>query len=180
MNINSKIKKMTTVSLAAAIICILGPLSITIPISPVPIAICIFGIYIAAYVLGSKWGTLAVLIYLLIGLIGVPVFSAFSGGPGKLLGPTGGYLIGYIPLVFVAGLFIEKFEGKIYMHVIGMLIGLTICYIMGTAWLAIQASLSFTAALSAGVIPFIPADIVKIILAVIVGVPLRKATKKMI
>lgn len=178
MNTSSKIKIMTTVSLSAAIICILGPLSITIPISPVPIAICIFGIYISAYALGSKLGTLAVSLYLLIGLIGIPVFSGFSGGPGKLLGPTGGYLIGYIPLVFISGLFIEKFENKIYMHVIGIIIGLIICYALGTVWLAYQANLTFLSALSAGVIPFIPADIVKIILAVIVGVPLRKALKR--
>ncbi len=179
MQNKSKVVLMTTIALSTAIICILGPLSITIPISPVPIAPCMFGIYIAAYVLGSKWGTASTALYLLIGLIGIPVFSAFSGGPGKLFGPTGGYLIGYIPVAFLSGLFIEKFENKIYLHVIGMLIGLTICYGLGTAWLAVQAHLSLPAALGAGVIPFIPTDIVKIVLAVIVGVPLRKAVKKM-
>ena len=179
MNNNFKIKLMTMIALSTAIICILGPLSITIPFSPVPIAICMFGMYISAYALGCKWGTASCALYILIGLIGVPVFSAFSGGPGKLFGPTGGYIIGYLPLVFLTGLFIDKFENKIYMHVIGMLLGLTICYALGTVWLAFQAKLSMSAALAAGVIPFIPMDIVKIVLAVIVGVPLRKALKKM-
>lgn len=174
----TKVTLMTTIALATAIICILGPLSITLPFSPVPIAICMFGIYIAAYALGSRYATVAVCLYLLIGLVGVPVFSAFSGGPGKLFGPTGGYLIGYIPLVFLSGLFIEKFESKIYMHVIGMLLGLIICYALGTAWLAYQAGMTLPVALGAGVIPFIPMDIVKIVLAVIVGVPLRKALKR--
>lgn len=170
---------MTTVALSTAILCILGPMSIMIPVSPVPIALSIFGIYIAAYALGCKWGTIATCLYLLIGLVGIPVFSAFSGGPGKLFGPTGGYLIGYIPLAFFSGLFIDKFEKHIYLHVVGILIGLVICYALGTAWLAFQAGMEFKAALGAGVIPFIPGDIAKIILAVVVGVPLRKAIKRM-
>ncbi|MBQ7587453.1 MAG: biotin transporter BioY [Lachnospiraceae bacterium] len=180
MESGSKVKKMCYVALATAIICVLGPLSVNIPVSPVPISLAILGIYIAAYALSAKWGTVACIIYILIGLAGVPVLAGYTGGPQKLFGPTGGYMIGYIAVAFFTGFFIEKFENKFYMHAVGMVIGLAICYTLGTVWLARVAGMSFGAALAAGVIPFIPMDIVKMVIAVAVGVPLRKALKRVI
>ncbi len=171
-------KSITFIALSTAIICVLGPLSLSIPISPVPISLTIFGIYIAAYVLGAKLATVATLLYILIGLTGMPVFSAFSGGPGKLFGPTGGYIFGYIFVALFSGLFIERWESRVHMHVLGMVIGVAICYMFGTVWLARVAGMGFTAALGAGVIPFIPADAVKMIVAIIVGPQLRKALRR--
>ena len=175
MNTASKVKKMCYVSLATAIICVLGPLAINIPVSPVPISLAIFGIYIAAYVLGAKLGTVACILYIITGLTGVPVFASYTGGPQKLLGPTGGYIIGYIAVAFVSGLFIDAFPDKILMHLTGMLIGVTICYAIGTLWLSLSAGMSLNAALMAGVIPFIPMDIVKMVIAAAAGIPIRRA-----
>ena len=107
----------TKVALSTAIICILGPLSFTIPISPVPISLGILGIFFAVYVNGWLWGTVSCILYLLLGFVGVPVFTGFSAGAGKLLGPTGGYMIGYIFLSLVAGFFISKFEKNIPLHI---------------------------------------------------------------
>ena len=90
----------------AAVICVLGPLSV--PIGPVPISLTNFAIYITMYVLDAKRGTIAYLIYMLIGLAGLPVFSGFSGGAGKLFGPTGGYIIGFLPMAFVIGVVIDR------------------------------------------------------------------------
>lgn len=106
------------------------------------------------------------------------VFSGFSGGVGKLLGPTGGYLIGFIFLAAIAGFFVEKFPAKIYMHVVGMIIGMAICYIFGTAWLAGQLGMSFVAALGVGVIPYLPGDTAKIIIAIIAGPQIRKTVSR--
>ena len=92
-----------------------------------------------AYILGMKLSVASYVLYLLLGTVGLPVFSGFTGGVGKLLGPTGGYLIGFIFLAAIAGFFVEKFPAKIYMHVVGMIIGMAICYIFGTAWLAGRA-----------------------------------------
>ena len=103
---------MTAIALMAAVICILGPLSIPLPVSPVPISFTNLAIYFAVILLGWKRGTISYILYLLIGLVGVPVFSGFTGGPGKLVGPTGGYLIGFIFMAIIAGWFIEKYEGK--------------------------------------------------------------------
>ena len=104
--VNTKKKSFTTFQMAliavmAAITCILGPLSIPIPVSPVPISLTNLAIYLTVCLLGWKFGTISYLIYLLIGIAGLPVFSSFSSGFAKLLGPTGGYLIGFIPMALL-------------------------------------------------------------------------------
>lgn len=175
---NQKINILTLIGLMTAVTCILAPLSIAIPISPVPISFTNLAIYISCIILGWKKGTISYLIYLLIGLAGVPVFSNFSAGPSKLLGPTGGYLIGFIFMALVTGLFVNKFAGKIYMYVVGMVLGTIITYILGTGWLAIQLGMTFWAALLIGVVPYIVGDLVKIALALILGVPVKQQIKK--
>lgn len=172
-------RKKKTVSLAlisimAAITCILGPLSIVIPISPVPISLTNLAIYLTVIILGCKKGTISYLIYLLIGFVGLPVFSNFSSGPAKLLGPTGGYLIGFIFMAFISGLFVDRFRGKTHMYIVGMVLGTVVTYVIGTGWLAYQIHSSFGAALSLGVFPFIPGDMIKIVIATILGTTIKK------
>ena len=180
----NKTKTMALIGVMAAVTCILGPLSLAIPVSPVPISLTNLAVYFAIYVLGMKRGTISYCIYLLLGLVGLPVFlglpffPAYAGGLGKLAGPTGGYLIGFIFMALICGLFIEKWEKKIYMHFIGMVLGTAVCYVFGTAWLAYTAHMGFAAALAAGVIPFIPGDLVKIIIAMIAGPIIRKQLKR--
>ena len=169
-----KVKTIVLIGLMTAVTCVLGPLSVPLPFSPVPISLTNLAIYFTVYVIGTKRGTMSYLIYLLIGFVGVPVFSAFTSGPGKLLGATGGYLIGFIFMAGVFGIFIEKWPSKLYLHFIGMVLGTIVCYLFGTVWLAYQAGMSIQAAALAGVIPFIPGDIVKILLAVMVGPQIRK------
>lgn len=170
----NKTKTMTIISLMTAMICILGPITLAIPISPVPVSFVTLAIYFAVYILGMRGGTVSCLLYLLIGFIGVPVFSAFTGGAGKLLGPTGGYLIGYVFMALISGFFIERWQNQRIMQMIGMLLGTLVCYLVGTAWLSIQAGMSFSAALAAGVLPFIPGDAVKIAAAFIAAPAVRK------
>lgn len=176
MKEKSKIYQMALIGVVAAVICVVGPFSI--PIGPVPISFTLLAILIGVYALGTKSGTIACLIYILIGLVGIPVFSGFSGGPSKLFGPTGGYIIGYIFLALIAGWFIDHFNMKVIPSVIGMILGVAVCYTFGTIWLAYQAQMTAEAALMAGVIPFIPFDIIKIIIALILGTQIRKALKK--
>ena len=97
---------MAVTALMTAVTCILAPLSI--PIGPVPISLTNFAIYLALYLLDWKKGTVSYIIYLLLGLVGLPVFSGFTSGPGKLFGPTGGYLIGFIPMAIIAGMVINR------------------------------------------------------------------------
>ena len=165
---------MTKISLMTAIICILGPITLAIPISPVPISLVTLAIYFSVYILGMKKGAISCLLYLLIGFVGLPVFSAFTGGVGKRVGPTGGYLIGYVFMAVISGLFIEKWQTNRIIQMIGMMLGTLICYLIGTLWLSIQAGMNFYAALGAGVLPFIPGDMVKIVGALLAGPAIRK------
>ena len=163
------VSEMALIAVMAAVTCIMGPLSIPIPFSVVPISLTNLAVYLAIYVLGCRRGTLSYLVYLLLGLVGVPVFSGFSGGVGKLFGPTGGYLLGFIFMALICGWAIDHFSCKLVPSFIGMLLGTVVCYAFGTAWLAYQANLTFMAALAAGVLPFIPGDLAKMVIAAVLG-----------
>lgn len=173
------IRQLTMVGLMTAVICLLGPIAFNIPfVSPVPISLGMLGIYLATSILGMKLGTLSVVIYILLGFAGVPVFTNFTGGASKLLGPTGGYIIGYIFMALICGFFINKWESKPVINFLGMVLGTAVCYMFGTAWLAFQMSKTFPQALMIGVIPYIPFDLVKLLLALVLGGQVRKRLKK--
>ena len=176
---NQKIrtKQMVLIALMTAVTCVLGPLSIPLPFSPVPI-LTNFAIFLAIFVLGMKNGTISFIIYLLLGAIGVPVFSSFRGGLQVLAGPTGGYLIGFIFLALIMGFALDHFNRKLVPTIIGMIIGMAVCYAFGTVWLAKLLSLSFKEGLMMGVIPYLAGDAAKIIIAAIVGPKLYGATQK--
>lgn len=171
-------KDMTLIGLMAALMCILGPITITLPFTPIPISFTNLAIYFAVMVAGWKKGTISYLVYLLIGAVGLPVFSAFSGGLAKVAGPTGGYLIGFIFLSVIGGWFVEKYDGNPGMCVIGMVLGTAVTYMFGTAWLCRQMHLTFVQGLYAGVIPYLPGDALKIFIAVVVGSQVRRAVRK--
>ncbi|MFQ9787975.1 MAG: biotin transporter BioY [Mediterraneibacter faecis] len=177
---NQKIrtKQMVLIALMTAVTCVLGPLSIPLPFSPVPISLTNFAIFLAIFVLGMKSGTISFIIYLLLGAIGVPVFSSFRGGFQVLAGPTGGYLIGFIFLALIMGFALDHFDRKLVPTIIGMIIGMAVCYAFGTVWLAKLLSLSFKEGLMMGVIPYLAGDAAKIIIAAIVGPKLYGATQK--
>ena len=168
-------KTMTLIAVMTALTCVLAPLSI--PIGPVPISLTNLAIYFGLYILGMKLETVSYIVYLLIGFVGVPVFSGFTGGAGKLLGPTGGYLIGFIPMAIIAGLLIDKSDGKTVPSVIGMIIGTAVCYALGTAWFTVQADYEVIPALALCVFPFLPGDAAKIAIAAFFGPQIKKALR---
>ena len=169
-------RNLTEIAVITALLCVLGPL--TIPIGPVPISLAPLAILLGVYILGMKRGTIACMMYLLIGTIGLPVFSGFSGGLGKLAGPTGGYLLGYIFLALIAGFFIDRFWDRIPIQIVGMVLGVAVLYTFGTIWLAYQAHLTPAAAFAAGAAPFIPMDLLKIAVAIFLGRTLRTRLRK--
>ena len=173
-----QVRQLTLAGLMTAVICILAPLSLQIPVSPVPVSLGFLAIYFAVSVLGMKLGTLSVVIYILLGLAGLPVFTGFTGGPGKLFGPTGGYIIGYLFMAPICGFFIDKWGDKLLLSFAGMILGSAVCYLFGTVWLAYQGSYTFPQALAAGVLPFIPADLIKMVVAVTIGRQLRRRLHK--
>ena len=169
-----KTRDMTLTAVMAALICVAGPL--TVAIGPIPLSLASFAVYLAGAVLGWKRGTLAVLLYLLIGSVGLPVFSGFSGGFQKLAGVTGGYLIGYLPCAFIAGL--GAGEQKSAWHLpVCMAAGTAALYILGTAWFMVQTGNGLAAALGLCVLPFLPGDAIKIVAATLISKPIRNAIK---
>lgn len=171
-------KQIALIGLMTAVICVLGPVSFPLPISPVPISLGVLGVLLSTYLLGMKWGTVSCTIYLLIGLVGLPVFTGYSGGVGKVLGPTGGYMIGYIFLSLIAGFFIYKWPAKWWMHLAGMVLGAAVMYLFGTLWLGYLMKCSFLEALWLGTIPYIPAELVKIAITLGLGGLIRKRLMK--
>ena len=168
--------QMTVTALMTAITCILAPMALPIPISPVPISLTNLVIFFMAYILGMKLSVASYVLYLLLGTVGLPVFSGFSGGLGKLIGPTGGYLAGFLFLIVIAGIFMDKASGRyrILFILAGMILGSVITYLFGTAWLTFQMNLTFVQGLFTGVIPYLPGDALKIVLAILVGPQIRK------
>lgn len=167
-------KNLVRIGLMTALLCIIAPFAFPLPFSPVPISFATFIIYLGTYTLGKKYGTISCLIYLLLGSVGLPVFSNFSGGIGKLAGATGGYLIGYLLLAFIGGWFVENYEGRILPSAFGLILGTALTYAFGTIWLSQQMSLSFSQGLAIGVSPYLLGDTVKIIATLIIGPILKK------
>ena len=162
---------MVSTALMTAVTCILAPLSV--PIGPVPISFTNLAIYISLYLLDWKRGTVSYFLYLLIGFAGLPVFSGFTGGVAKLAGPTGGYIVGFIPMAIIAGIVIDHFNQR-WLQLLGMIVGTAICYALGTAWFCMQAGYTVSAALAVCVFPFIPADLVKMLIAMTIGPAIRQ------
>ncbi len=178
MQSNQRIYQLVMAALVTAILCILAPLSIPIPFSPVPLTLTNLVLLFAVYLLPWKWAWFSCLIYLLLGTVGLPVFSGFSGGLGKLAGPTGGYLVGFLLQVPISGLFLEHFRFRRLPCALGMILGIAACYALGTVWLALQMHLSLGAALLTGVIPYLPGDAVKIVAALFLGPVLSRSVSR--
>lgn len=167
-------RQLVQIALMSSILCILAPFSIPLPFSPVPITFTNLILYLFIFILGWRSTILSYFLYLLLGLVGLPVFSGFVGGPIKLVGPTGGYLIGFFFLILISGLFIEKSSENKILSIIGLILGTLVCYLLGTMWLSWHLSISFLQGFSIGVIPYLVGDGVKIIIAVILGPILKK------
>jgi len=141
----------------------------SVPFYPVPLTMQTLAVLVVGGLLGPRLGVCAVAGYLALGAAGAPVFHGGLGGPGVLAGPTGGYLIGFIFLALISGFFVDRFADKKWLHALGMFIGTIVLYIFGTAWLSFQSGMSFDQALTVGVIPFFPFDMIKILIAVMFG-----------
>lgn len=171
----SNIYTMCMIAVMTAVTCVLAPLAI--PIGEVPISFTNLVIYVTLYLLGWKRGSVSFLVYLLIGMVGVPVFSGFAGGLGKLAGPTGGYIIGFLPMAIIAGWVIDHTHSRL-LQLLGMILGTAVCYALGTAWYCFSTNTGVMAALWLCVIPFIVGDLVKMVLAMTMGSVIRSRLEK--
>ena len=146
----------------------------------IPITLQTAALFLIAGVLGWKRATLATLAYLLLGMVGVPVFAGFMGGISVIFSPTGGYLLGFFAISLTVGLIAEKSGEKSFFRlIIAMCLGVLLCYAIGTAWfmLFIGENTGFIGAITLCVLPYLPFEIIKIILSLFLIVRLKKILK---
>ncbi len=173
----SALRHMTAAGIFAAFMCIISPFAV--PVGPISVTLATFAVYLSGAVLGKKLGGTAVMIYLLLGFIGLPVFSGFAGGIQRLFGATGGYMVGYIPCAYITGLFADKFK-KAWAYPVGMTLGTALLYAFGTAWFCLLTGSKIIPALLTCVTPFLIGDVLKIIAASALAVKLRPLADRMI
>lgn len=161
-------KEIIVCGLFASIAAVLSQVSIPIPFTNVPLTMQIFAIMLTGMILGPKLGFISQIIYVSLGIIGMPVYAQMSGGIGIVLGHTGGFILSFPIVALIVGYFTRKYNNSVGIYS-GMMIGLICSYVIGTIQFCIITKMSFASGLMACVIPFIPLDIVKIILVYIVG-----------
>ena len=162
---------MAYIGLFAVVIAICSWISIP---TVVPFTLQTFAVFLAVAVLGGKRGTLSVIVYVLLGAVGLPVFSGFKGGIGVLLNTTGGYIIGFIFYALLMLAFEKSFGRKAWALILSMILALALCYAFGTIWFMIiyannVGAVGLSAVLGWCVIPFIIPDLIKIALAFILS-----------
>lgn len=162
------------IGLFAALIAVCAWIAIPLTVS---ITLQTFAICLTAGLLGWKRGTLTVIVYILLGMVGLPVFTGFKSGIAAVTGPTGGYIVGFIFTAVIVGLASDKLGKKIWQNIVFMIIGILVCYLFGTIWFTIAYKVSFVSALSTCVFPFLLPDAVKIVLASVLVNRLKKFVK---
>ena len=168
---NMKVLDLVYIAIGAALIAICSWISIP---TAVPFTLQTFAVFFVLLLLGGERGTLATLIYVLLGAIGVPVFSGFSGGIGILFGNTGGYILGFLFIGLIYMLFTKAFKKNIVIKVVALVIGLAVCYAFGTAWfmhvyMKSSGEVGLFTVLGWCVFPFIIPDLLKMTLAVVIS-----------
>jgi biotin transport system substrate-specific component len=174
MNSTKSLAQPVLACLFAALTSIGAYIAIPLPGTPVPIVLQNLFIMLAALTLGPVWGLAATAIYLTLGALGLPVFSGGTGGLARFLGPTGGYLVAYIPAVAVMGLVSRvgrraPGRGAVWMDGLALLLGTAIVYALGVSRLKYALGATWTKAVAVGLLPFIPGDIVKMALALVLS-----------
>ena len=154
---------------------------VTIPVFAIPFTLQTFAVAFVGALLGWKKGTAAVAVYILMGLVGVPVFSGFQSGVVALAGPTGGYIVGFVFLALFPALAnllpVTKTAKRCAISYLFMIIGLAVCYAFGTAWFVVMYDCSVGYALMLCVVPYLAADFIKLAVAALLSVRLQKYLK---
>ena len=179
MKSSQKVKNMAMAALLAAVTGVLA--QVIIPLGPVPFTMAVFGVFFMGMMLSPRYALASILVYILLGLVGVPVFAGFSAGPAVLAGPTGGYILGFLATAPITGLMMG--DGKLRRLIPAMVLGLLACYVFGTAWFMVvytrnTGAIGLWTALGWCVFPFILPDAAKMALAALVARRLKPILRK--
>ncbi len=172
------VKEMTYIAIFTALIIIAGYIQIPLPFTPVPITLQTMAVMLAGLLLSPRQAGLSMVIYVLIGAIGLPVFAGGHGGLDVIVGPTGGYLISWIPAAILVSLMKGNSENLLRAVVSAFVGGIVLVYAMGVPWLAFSTGMSLEKAITVGAIPFIAGDVFKLVLAMMVYFPVSRQLKR--
>lgn len=175
LNVSKQLQMMVYSSLMAALIAV-GAF-IAVPVGPVPIVLQNLFVMLAGLLLGTRWGLASVGVYIVAGICGLPVFSGGGAGIGHLFGPTGGYLIGYLPAVFLIGFISDKTK-LMLVQLAGLIAAAAIVYLFGVSWLKIATGMSFGKAMAVGMIPFLVGDVIKIVASLFIAKAIQPIINK--
>ena len=171
-----KLRWMVLASLMAALTAVGA--YIHVPIGPVPIVLSTLFVILSGLLLGSRWGLTSMALYLLVGAIGIPVFAGGKGGLAHFLGPTGGYLFGYLLASWMTGFISERSRGLMALDILAVVVGSLMIYAFGVPWLKMVTQMSWQKALIAGALPFLIGDAVKAFAVLILARALRPVLKR--
>jgi biotin transport system substrate-specific component len=171
-----KLRWMVLASLMAALAAVGA--YIHIPIGPVPIVLSTLFVLLSGLLLGSRWGLASMVLYLFVGAIGMPVFSGGRGGFAHFLGPTGGYLFGYVFASWLTGLIAERSRGILILEILSVIMGSLAIYSLGVPWLKMVTHMPWSKALMVGMLPFLIGDAVKSSVALILARAMRPILKR--
>ncbi len=166
-------------ALFAALIAVLGLVSIPLPISPVPVTGQSLGIMLAGSILTPRQAGFSVLTFLLIGAVGVPVFAGLTGGIGILVGPRGGYLLGFLVGAIVVALLKGTNNTTWRLGIANLVGGILVVYLLGVLWLNFVTGMGLEKAFMVGALPYIPGDLFKVFVATVIGVAINKQLPKL-
>ncbi len=172
-----KATSIARIALFAALTVVLSQIAIPIPFTPIPLSLSTLGGLTAAFCLSVSEAFLSQLVYLLLGLAGIPVFANFTA-TAKIVGPTGGYLVGYLFLALTAALLLKILPSSFPSFFLACAAGTAACYLFGTIWYMIYAGVDFISALSFCVVPFLPGDGIKCVVLMVSGKKLRSLSKR--
>ena len=175
MNSSNQLRMMVYASLFAALTAV-GAF-VAVPIGPVPIVVQNMFVFLAGLLLGTRWGLASVGVYLLAGACGLPVFAGGLGGIGRIVGPTGGYLIGYLPTVYLIGKISNRARPRVLFDVLAMICGSIALYTCGIVWLKILTGMTIAKVLAVGMVPFLIGDALKIAAAAAIAKALRPVVR---
>lgn len=161
-----------------AITAVAAQLIVPLGFTPVPFSLALVAIFLTGAVLDKKTAFISQVVYVLLGTVGAPVFAGFTGGMHKIAGPTGGYIIAYPLMAVLIAFILEKWGRGFWKYCVAMLVALFVCYTLGTIQLLLITKADLLAGLSMAVIPFVPFDLVKIVLSASMAAALQRALSK--
>lgn len=159
-----RVRRMVLCALFAALTAVCSQIAVPMPWG-VPINLALFAVYMAGTMLGAFWGTVSQFVFVALAAIGVPVLAGFQGGPSAIFGKTGGYAIGYMLAALLTALLAKVLGRKFWSLCVAMVVGCAACYVLGTIWFMVLTGADLVSALGWCVLPYLPGDVVKILLA---------------